>query len=118
MTTRATDKHLTCLFIHTSDNMIYHALKLDLTNKHVIRNDKYPNILEGAQTILNEYKPVGSSGRFPTNEEQSGGAFLLTKAQKKASKVIMAAKTSKATDNDYGVKKNIRGDPQFHMQKK
>ena len=42
VTTRATSKYLPYLFLHTSNNRRYRALKLDLVDKHIPREVKYP----------------------------------------------------------------------------
>ena len=42
VTMRATSKYLPCLFLYTSNNRRYHALKLDLVDKHIPGEVKYP----------------------------------------------------------------------------
>ena len=46
VTTKTAD-NLSFLFMCTSGNRRYHALKLDLVDKHLLGDDKYPKTLEG-----------------------------------------------------------------------
>ena len=74
-TAEATSKYLACLFLCTFDNKRYHALKLDLSNKHVLGDDKYPTTLESVQQIMNEYTPLNSSRPFPINHQEHVGEW-------------------------------------------
>ena len=77
VTLKTTNEYFACMFLRTRDNKRHYDLAVDLVKKHVVRDDKYTKSLEGAQKILNNYKPAGLISRYPTNQKHSGVAFLL-----------------------------------------
>ena len=76
-------EYVACLFVKTYDNSRYKVLNIYLDNKHIMGKYAYPNHMEEAKNLLDNYKVVISRTFHTTIQESAGVTFLQKRKREK-----------------------------------